>query len=191
MVERIQRINEDGTTRTAPENLSTEDNFGVEFNYNYAPVKWWRFNGDFNFYYFNRDGGNLGEEFQAEDFTWTTRATSRVTLWKNLDTSVRVNYRAASATTQGSREGVVSVDLGASMDVLKQNGTLTLSVRDLFNSRRRRSETFGEDFYSKSEFQWRSRQASLTLTYRLNQKKQRQRGERGEGGDFDGGDMQF
>ena len=63
---------------------------------------------------------------------------------------------------------------------------MTFSVRDVFNSRRRRSETFGEGFFRESEFQWRARTLNLSFNYRINQKKKRQRSG-GGGGDFDGG----
>ena len=74
------------------------------------------------------------------------------------------------------------------MDVLKNNGTLTLSVQDVLNSRRRRTLTEEFNFRSESEFQWRARSVVLSLNYRLNQKKQRARtGGRGDdegGGEF-------
>ena len=79
----------------------------------------------------------------------------------------------------------------ASHDILKNKGTITLSVRDLFNSRKRSYETFGPNFYNSGEFQWNSRTATLTLNYRINQKKQRQRGDRGGGFNGGGQDMGF
>ena len=69
------------------------------------------------------------------------------------------------------------------------NATLTLNVRDVFNSRKRRYITEGDGFYAEGEFQWRARSTTLTFTYRLNQKKRQERGGRGEGGydmDFGG-----
>ena len=70
-----------------------------------------------------------------------------------------------------------------SRDILKGKGTLTFSARDLFNQRRRRSIIDEEDYYSESEFQWRSRSAQISFNYRINQKKGR--GQRG--GDMGGG----
>jgi hypothetical protein len=66
--------------------------------------------------------------------------------------------------------------------------TLTLSVRDLLNDRVRRYETFGKDFFTRGEFQWRIRTFTLAANYRINQKKPRG-GNRGGGGDFEGGDF--
>jgi len=77
--------------------------------------------------------------------------------------------------------------VAASLDVLSGKGTLTLSGRDLFNTRIRRSEINLPDYQEESFFQWRqTRQVIMTFSYRLNQSKQR--GGRGEGGDRGDGD---
>ena len=80
-----------------------------------------------------------------------------------------------------------NLDLGLSRDVLKGNGTVVLSVKDVFNTRKRRSITETTNFYSESEFQWRARQLIVSFSYRLNQKKQRSK----DGGGYDGGDGEF
>ena len=75
-------------------------------------------------------------------------------------------------------------DLALSKDLLNDKATLSLSVNDIFNTRKRISESTTENIISNSEFQWRQRSASLTFTYRFNQQKnQRSKGEMREGGD--------
>ncbi|NUO01839.1 MAG: TonB-dependent receptor [Saprospiraceae bacterium] len=173
-IDRIRTLNEDGVTfLTRPENLLSENAYGLEFVVSYNPFKWWTMNGSFNFYRSIVDGGNLGESFRSDTYAWFTRGTSRFTIFKNTDLQVRFDYRAPEQTTQGLRKAMYSIDLGASRDILKQKGTLTLSVRDLLNSRRMRSISEGDDFYANTDFQWRARQITLTLSYRLNQSKQR------------------
>ena len=76
------------------------------------------------------------------------------------------------------------MDLGLSTEVLNDKGTLTLSVRDVFNSRIRRRIIDEADYYSENEFQWRARVVQLSFNYRINQKKPRGRR---SGGGFDGG----
>ena len=63
---------------------------------------------------------------------------------------------------------IESVDL-----LLNKNGTFYFSVRDLFNTRKYRGITELENYYSEYEYQRRRRQATLSFTYRLNQKKKR------------------
>ncbi|MFT4669993.1 MAG: hypothetical protein ACI9HJ_001570, partial [Ulvibacter sp.] len=91
--------------------------------------------------------------------------------------------------SQTSSEGIFSLDLALSKDIIDDNGTLAFNVSDLLNSRKRRSLTETDTFISGSEFQWRERQFRLTFTYRFNEKKKRERfggnGGGGEGG-FEG-----
>lgn len=185
-IDRIREVKDDGTSVTRPENLLSEDAFGLEFTASWDPFKWWRLNGDFNFFRAITDGGNLGDSFESDTYSWFTRGTSRFTLWKNTDVQARFHYRAPQLTTQGTRKAMYGVDLAASRDILKDNGTLTLSVRDLFNTRRFRYTAEGENFFTEGDFQWRARQVTLSLNYRLNQKKQRG-GQRRGGPDGDGG----
>lgn len=75
-------------------------------------------------------------------------------------------------------------DLGFSRDVLKGKGTLTLSVRDLLNTRKYSGYSEGPDFYTEDEFVWSNRQITLGFNYRINQQKRQQR----ESSDEQGGD---
>jgi len=126
----------------------------------------------------------------VNDFTWTSRITTKFTFWKGSDLQMRFNYRGASETPQGQNKSRYSLDLGWSKDFLKtKNLTATLSIRDLLNSRQRRATTIEEGFISYSEFRWRGRTGTLTVNYRINQKKRFNRGRGGApgSGDFDGG----
>ena len=92
---------------------------------------------------------------------------------------------------QGRREAITVLDLGFSRDLWNKKGSLALSVRDLFNSRKYRFETETSNYISESEFQWRrGPQFVLTLNYRLNQsdRDQRKEGGRSENGYEGGGD---
>lgn len=190
VIERITRKVGIDSTETRPQNLATEDAMGLEFTFSADVKKWWKMDGDMNFYRSITDGESEGISLYADTYTWFARLNNRVTVAKNIDMQMRLNYRAPRETTQGKQKSYTTMDLGASKDIFKNKGTLTLSVRDVFNSRRRRSISFNEGFYQESSFQWRSRQITLSLNYRLNQNKKRGgRGDGGDrGGDFEGGE---
>ena len=114
---------------------------------------------------------NLSEYFQSDTYSWFVRKTSRFTLWKNTDFQLRGNYQAPQQMPQGKQKGIAALDLALSRDILKNNGTLTLNVIDVFNSRRFRSTFEGDNFYTESNSQGRLRQVNLTLNYRLRQAK--------------------
>jgi len=189
VIQRILNFNSDGTTNRQPENLATGDDFGLELTFQYSGVKWLRLNGSANFFKQKVNGQNVDASFESNTTTWNTRWTSRFTFWKGSDLQLRFNYRAPRETVQGRSNSIASVDIGWSKDILDKQGTLTLSVRDVFNSRKRRGTTIGENFFRESEFQWRARSTNLTFNYRINQKKKRSRGGDRGGGDFEGGEF--
>lgn len=187
VVERISTVDEEGFTRIFPVNLSVQDAYGFEFNFQYDIAKWYNVNANLNLFRAITDGEYQGQNFDADNFSANGRLNNRLEFW-NSNFQVSFNMRAPQTTPQGRQLGIYTMDLAWSKDVLSKKGTLTLSVRDLFNSRKRRSYTYGSNFDSYSEFQWRQRQITLSFDYRLNQKKQRGEGGRGEG-DFDGGEF--
>jgi outer membrane receptor protein involved in Fe transport len=170
-IERIRRVDENGNAATRPENLNTEDAYGLEFTTAFSPAKWAKLDGNFNFFRAITDGGNLNADYQADTYSWFARVTSRFTFWKNTDLQIRGNYEAKEKRTQGYRKPIAYMDLAMSQDLLKNNATITLNVSDVFNSRRHRHVTEGTSFYTESDGQWRRRQVNLTFSYRLHQQK--------------------
>jgi hypothetical protein len=116
---------------------------------------------------------------------------NRLKFWES-DLQVSFNMQGASQSAQTRRLGIYTLDLAWSRDILKGNGTITLSVRDLFNNRIRRYYTTGDIaaggyFDTFGTFQWRQRQFTVNFSYRINQRKSRR--PQGDGGDFGGGDF--
>lgn len=171
---------EDVLTRT-PVNLSRNDRIGAEGTLTYSPTKKWRINGNVNIFNSETSGEFDGIDFGASNFTWSARLNNKFTLPGSIDWQTRVNYRGPSVNAQSESEGIFSTDLAFSKDVFKDNGSLALNIRDIFNSRVRRADV-NFPFPGESEFQFRERSINLSFTYRFNQKKKSER-ERGGGGD--------
>ncbi|MHA4738727.1 TonB-dependent receptor domain-containing protein [Dyadobacter sp. MSC1_007] len=169
----IRRVQDDGSSYTRPENLGTEDAYGAEFTSSFTPYQWWKLDASANFFRAITDGTGLDEQFKSDTYSLFVRAMSRITLWKTTDVQLRGNYEAPQQTPQGRRKALATLDLAATRDILKNNGTLTLSVIDVFNSRRYRSITEGANFYARNSSQGRLRQINLTLNYRLHQAKKK------------------
>ncbi len=185
VIERVISLIGDGITRRQPENLSTMNAVGLEFTTTADVNKWWRLDGSVNIFNSKTEGELNGQVLSAETFSWRNRMTSKMQFWKDAEFQIRFDYRAPQNTTQGKRKSSYSVDLGFSKDVLGRKGTITLGVRDLFDTRRWRSETLTDDFFMESEYRRRARSFTASFNYRINQQKRRDR--RGGGGDFDGG----
>ncbi|MGB3607330.1 MAG: outer membrane beta-barrel protein [Psychroserpens sp.] len=169
--------------RVIPINLATNSRTGAELGILYNPAKWLRINSSVNFFRFNTKGDFNGVNYDATNTSWFARFSSKVTLPANIDWQTNANYRGAEQDAQTDREGIFSMDLAFSKEIFKNKATLSLNVRDVFNSRIRRQLTTTEFFNRESESQWRVRQVTLSLIYRFNQQKNRQRERNNSGGD--------
>jgi len=185
VVQRIQREREgeEGVVERLPVNLGVRDDIGIEANINHDFSRKFRVTSNFNFFNSQVDGG---EVLSAEATTISTRIGAFYRNRKLFNAQLSWFYRAPQNRPQGVSKSIQSLDLGISRDILKNNGTISMNARDLFNTRKFRGETITETFTTDSEFQWRrGPTAVLSFTYRLNQKKQRPGRSRGgyEGGD--------
>ncbi|MEN0006078.1 MAG: outer membrane beta-barrel family protein [Bacteroidota bacterium] len=174
VIERLTITQGDGTTLRTPFNLSTRDAVGIEMNLSFDLFKWWKLNGDLNFFRAITEGQAEGQDLSADTFIWTGRMNSNFKFGKKVDMQVGFNYRGPQETTQGEREAVYSLNIGMSIDILNGKGQLNISGRDVFNTRIRRSVIDLPDLQTDSEFQWRRTQGVVVaFTYRLNQDRKR------------------
>ena len=185
---------------SSPINLATEYRSGFEFTLNYSPYKWWKLNSNFNFFRSETDGDftytnfnnvKIVQNFDNVATSWFSRLTSKITLPNKIDWQTNLMYMGGQTNAQGRVIGNFSANLAFSKDVMKDKGTFTLNVSDVFNGRKRIMETFLPGVISsRSEMQWRVRQVTLSFTYRFNKAKnerERQPKRLNDGG----GDMEF
>ena len=192
--ERVQENTGQQTTdgidivRTIPINLSTNKRTGAELGMLYNPEKWLRLNSSFNFFQFETDGDFNGVDYSAKNTSWFARFSSKITLPWKIDWQTNAFYRGAQQDAQSDTDGLLSIDLAFSKELLDNNLTVSLNVRDLLNSRKRQSTTTTEFFQRYSENQWRQRQINLSVIYRFNQrlnKRERSGRDNGNNGDED------
>lgn len=168
--------------RSIPINLSTEQRLGAEAGILYNPKRWLRINSSFNVFRFSKEGFFNDVDYGADNTSWFARLSSKVTLPAKVEWQTNAYYGGPRQNAQTETKGIFSVNMAFSKDIMKDNGTLSLNVSDFFNSRKRQSFTETDFFTSRSEFQYRQRQFTLSFIYRFNQAKERERGRGGNGG---------
>ncbi|HEX9151702.1 MAG TPA: TonB-dependent receptor [Flavobacterium sp.] len=187
---------------SSPINLATEYRTGFEFTLNYSPYKWWKLNGNFNFFrnvtqgdyvYTDFNNNEITQNFDNTATSWFTRITSKISLPYKIDWQTNATYNGPQNNAQGRSLGTFAANLAFSKDVMKDKGTLSFNISDVFNSRKRIMETnLPGVLNSYSEMQWRVRQFNLSFTYRFNKQKnekekpKKNQNENGDGGDFQG-----
>lgn len=163
VVERISTFENDVNT-TKPLNIGTNRATGVEFNAKYSPVKWLTINGDFNYLGFNREGTFATTNFDFNGNQWSSEMTAKIKFPADFDFEISGEYQSKVKTIQGVISDQLYADLGLRKKILKGKAVLNLSVRDIFASRIRESETNQADFYVYSR-RLRGRFVALGFSY--------------------------
>ncbi|AWX45942.1 hypothetical protein HME9304_02974 [Flagellimonas maritima] len=178
-----------------PINLATDTRFGGELTTTYTPKKDWRLTLNLNlfqqqlrgnFTFTNFLGEQVSQNFDADNFTWFSRLSAKIPFPGKIDFQTNALYRGRRVDAQNVNKGILSTNLALSKDIVKDKATLSLNVSDVFNSRKRITETRTENVLTDSEFQFRERQLTLSFLYRFNQTQNERNRREGRGrGDED------
>jgi len=168
-IERIRTVDQNGFSKTLPENLIDEIAWGAEFTTAYKIKDWWKFDFNINLFSATTDGSNIDPDFVSETVSWFFRQTSRFTVAKDSYLQLRANYEAPENIPQGRKKSIYFIDIAFNRPIFKKKGTLTINIIDLFNTRRNRTIIMGEHFMTERDQQRQPRQFNLTLGYKINQ----------------------
>lgn len=193
-------VNEHPTDNTknilSYENFEDNDAFGVEASANLRFTKWWSTNASIDIYsktvkgtLENSDEPSGFENVSADVTTFNTRVSNNFKASKKLRFQLFGFYRGRDLGLQFERTPMWKIDAGASYNVFKNKGTLSVRVSDIFDSM-----NFGFDgskpYPQDGEFNWESQSVYLGFNYRFGggknralQRKQRDSNEtQGSGG---------
>lgn len=146
VIERISTF-ENNVNTFKPLNIGTKRSTGVEFNAKFNIHKKFTVNGDVNYNYFNREGELEGTSFDFNADQWSTKWTAKMKLPAQIDFEVTGRYQSGFQTVQGNVSDQLFADLGLRKKMMKGRAVINLSVRDVFASRIRESETLQDEFY--------------------------------------------
>lgn len=178
---------------TIPINLSTNQRYGGEIGLMYGGIDWLQLNGSFNLFKSKTDGEYQGVDYGADNMSWFSRLSAKVDLPSSVDWQTNAFYMGPRENSQTKSDGLLSVDMALSKDIMGDNATISMNVSDLLNTRKRNSYTesydeFGDlSFTSDSEFQWRERQFTISFVYRFNQPKNQRQNQNNNIDDDNGG----
>jgi hypothetical protein len=181
-VERTREVYQEGILLQTFTNVGTDYSLGMEALYNIALFPWWELNLMADLYDYRIDSERDGSSFTYQSFNWGTRVNNTFNIAKRIRIQFDGNYNSATVTTQGEDKGYYSFNAAVRSDFLDRSLSLVLQVRDVFSSMERVSVTRDADFYNYYSRSTRAPIISLTASYRLNNFKQSNRGDRSDGG---------
>ncbi|WP_339925835.1 TonB-dependent receptor [uncultured Cyclobacterium sp.] len=146
---------EDGISYSQPANLNTAVSYGAEIIGLIDIAPWWNLNGSITAFGINIDGSNIGEEFKNKGFAWNSKLMSSFTFPLGFSFQLAGNYESAEIEAQGRDLSQYYLDASMQKSLIKKKAALSISLRDIFDTRRYAgnslTNTFSQSFYAKRE----------------------------------------
>lgn len=195
---------------TKPINAGDEDRYGLDLTATYKPAKWWNLMFNVNLFGYKRTGyyeeynesidkvtGETitkldSQDFSGDGFSSRGRLSSNFTLPADFKIQVAGNYMGSMKTAQQKIEDNLSMDFSLSKDLFNKQATLSFNIRDVFNSRKRESTTYGIDYTNYESMRWMKRSFNLSFTYRFKKTNEKEKNrQRPDGEEMGGEEMQM
>jgi outer membrane receptor protein involved in Fe transport len=176
-------------TLTSSQNLNKSQSIGLELVYGQKLWSFWRLSFSGDCYYVKINSNDLIDPNLSDDWAYGFRLNQTFTLPKNWDLQLNFRFRSRSITTgsmgwhgggvgQGRRNAQYSLNFGVKKSFLKNAMSVSLNIRDLIYNPKTVVTSYDytnpkSGYYSTSTRYRSALQANLTLTYRLNNYKQR------------------
>ena len=161
---------------TKPVNVGTDDRYGLDVNFSWDAKKWLKFLGNIDLFGYNTKGEYFDstltpnpQSFKGNGFATRARLTSTFKIDKTFSFQLQGFYRGGQKTQSIDRKDMYALNFGASKTIWKGDGTLSLNIQDIFNTRAMESVAYGANFTRDSYMQWQPRQFAVSLTYRFKQ----------------------
>ncbi len=166
------------------ENSNSSSAYGAEITMRNSIGKSLEFTSNVNLYNSRVDASNVDADLINEQFSWIFKENINIRLPKIMTIQLSGQYvsrqafspssggrfqgwRGTSNTAQGYTKAIWFVDIALRKDILKRKGSVTLSLRDIFRSRR--SGSFAEsEFFIQDSWRLRNPQlVRLNFSYRF------------------------
>jgi len=168
VTERITTIDGNGITTSQPINLATENAWGIEFSADQELLNNLQLMASLNLFQANRDGEFEGVQYNSESESFTSRLRLRWRFAEGWNFQANAFYRGAQQTTQGREDGSLFFGGALAKEFFDRRATVSLNVRDLFNSRLSDREVINPNSFTQSRYAWSTRSFRLNFRYNFN-----------------------
>lgn len=167
----IQRIQSDpdaeGVVTTTPQNLTRSVASGLELIGKFDLFKKWNFTANVNLYHTNIVGVPAYGIPENGGFSYNANLTNNFTLPYGVTLQIRGEYRSREVMAQGIRKAMYGIDGGAKYDFKNKKSSLSLNIRDIFNTRKWQMQTNSDLAIRDFSRYMQGRMANLTFSYRF------------------------
>ena len=190
LMTRIQTLGTNNIMVNSMANLNNDYSLGGELMANIEVKPGFRIIASGTLYNYWLKGEINGQSVDRNSTNFDSRLNFDMKLAKNTRLQLMGNYRGASASAQGSQKPMMFANAALKQEMLKGKLTATVQVQDLFGTMKFGGTSFGEGFKNEFKFKRESQVVQLTLSYKLNNFKNKPSRDQEQGqGNEGGGNM--
>ncbi len=173
----IKQITSERKTFQTKENIATKTNYGIAVSANVPVTKFWNSNIYTNVSSTSYKGELSGGILNVQATTFMANMNNQLKFKKGWSAELSGFYRSKGIESQIVINPLWRMDAGVQKQILKNKGSLKLSVRDIFNSQNFSGYVNYQDIDLKIKNTRINRTVSLTFSYRFGKpiKNQQQR----------------
>lgn len=164
-VDWILTVDEHGTSTRMPTNLLSGTDYGLEFIGTSTIASWWDVNGSVSLYRSIIDGSNLNQGYTNANFAWNAKLVSSMILPWDLSFQITGNYDSPEVEAQGFDYARYYIDMSFQRKLFGDKGSISLSLRDIFNTYQFGGENSTDEFVSTFLYKRDTRRAYLSFQY--------------------------
>ena len=165
-VDYVSRL-QDGISFWQPTNLLTSQTYGLEIINTTTITDWWSLNFGYSLFNIVVDGTNLDDDFSNNGLSWNSKLTTDFNLPWNVDLQLTGNYTAPEIEAQGRDLARYYLDVSLQRSFFDDKASLSVSFRDIFDTRNFQGENVTRQFFQEFEFKRESRIVMVNASWNI------------------------
>ena len=174
------RFLHNGVMESTYANVTKSQNAGLELISKNRLFKILNLTSSFNLYYSKLDSSNYVNPYDnsiripiagQSNVSWSANVLANFMLSKTFSGQITAEYDSPQIIAQGTQNAKYSVDLGVRQTFLNRDLSVSLNVRDLFNSNKSNTTTSGTGFSQYSSSYFHGRMFGITASYNFGNMK--------------------
>lgn len=179
-ITRLRTIDNKNVTYMTFANLDRDHATGMELMLNYRIAKWMKLNVTGNYYYYKIEANEEAKTDERESNNFNFNGNLSFTITQFMKLQLTGFYRGPSVTAQGDMEAFTMMNSALRYDFFNHKLTATFKVRDIFNTMRHEMTSYTQTFNTYNKFYRDNPTFSITVSYRINNYKQKRKSSMGE-----------
>ncbi len=175
-VQRVNSVYNDTILNRVYTNAKRARLYGMEFGSNYKPKKWLSLYLGANVYNYKINGelDILGETSTVSngDWVYSINGNGTATLDKNWSVTANFNYTSKKPTAQGEDSSFLTPNLSVKRMLFDGRGSIGFQWQFIdfgnMNSNQQRITTWGDDFYTTTNYIYETNVLMLNFSYNFN-----------------------